>query len=163
MSNSVMLSLNQFVDALNSEHQFTRIEVIIDTKLYPNTFGINVRPIHITLWNGNHKTLMNMQDIIDKFSGICYIRINESTHRRLSREPSMIVINTEPKTYNEHVYYDYRIGKLFLLDELKRYQTIYDKAHEVMKKFKEDKKQCVERAELAGTECLDIQGTELVE
>ena len=152
-TNSVMLSLNQFVDALNTEHQFTRIEVIIDTKLFPNTFGINVRPIHITLWTSNRKTLMNMQDIIDKFSGICYIRINESTHRRLSREPSMIVINTEPKTYNEHVYYDYRIGKLFLLDELKRYQTIYDKAHEVMKKFKEDKKQCV----------VDMQGTELIE
>ena len=152
-TNSVMLSLNQFVDALNSEHQFTRIEVIIDTKLFPNTFGINVRPIHITLWTSNRKTLMNMQDIIDKFSGICYIRINESTHRRLSREPSMNFINTEPKTYNEHVYYDYRIGKLFLLDELKRYQTIYDKAHEVMKKFKEDKKQCV----------VDMQGTELIE
>ena len=177
-----MLSLTQFVDKLNSDNQFTRIEVLIDTKLYPNTFGINVRPIQLTLWNNttakltqkilsesrelsapshirdvSHceamsklanrkhitawqsqaKLVMSMQDIINKFEGICYIRVNESTHRRLSREPSMLVINTTPKTFNGYTYYDYRISKLFLLDELTRYNKIYESSHEVMKRYKE--------------------------
>ena len=144
---SVMLSLTKFVETLNEDNQFTRIEALIDTKMYPNSFGINVRPIHLTLWNSvNRKQIMTMQDIIDKFNGICYIQVKESTHRRLSREPCMIVIDTTPKSYNDYTYYDYRIAKLFLLDELTRYQSIYDASHEVirhtvevrsMKKFKE--------------------------
>ena len=153
-SDSVMFTLTQFVDTLNIDKQFTRIEVLIDTKLYPNAFsGIKVRPIHITLWNNtNRKQIMVMQDIINKFNGICYVRVNETTHRRLSREPSMIVINTTPRMYNEHIYYDYRISKLFLLNELQRYNKIFDASREVMKKYKEKTETTVEQ-----------QGKELVE
>ena len=135
---SVMMSLTKFVNTLNEDNQFTHIEVLIDTKLYANTFGINVRPIHITLWNNtNRKQVMKMPDIIEKFDGICYIQVKESKHRRLSREPSMIIIDTTPRSYNDYMYYDYRINKLFLLDEITRYQSIYEQAHEVMKKYKE--------------------------
>ena len=137
-TDSIKLTLPQFVDTLNIDKQFTRIEVLIDTKLYPNTFGINVRPIHITLWNdSNRKQIMSMQDIIDTFKGICYVRVNETTHRRLSREPSMIVINTKPKAFNDYTYYDYRISKLFLLNELKWYNRIFDASRDIMKKYKE--------------------------
>ena len=160
-----MLSLTQFVDKLNSDNQFTRIEVLIDTKLYPNTFGINVRPIQLTLWNNtNRKHIMSMQDIIDTFEGICYIRVNESTHRRLSREPSMLVINTTPKTFNGYTYYDYRISKLFLLDELTRYNKIYESSHEVMKKFKEMTAELTQdKLVNEPTTSAEQQGSELIE
>lgn len=150
---SVMLNLTQFVERLNPDNQFTHIEVVIDTKLYSNTFGINVRPIQLTLWNNtNRKLMMSMQDIIDKFSGICYIRVNESTHRRLSREPTCIIINTSPKTFNGYTYYDYRINKLFLLDELTRYNKIHETSHEVMKRYKESNEP---------TEPVEQQGSEI--
>lgn len=157
-TDSVMLTMTKFVETLNVDNQFTRIEVLIDTKLYPNTFGINVRPIHLTLWSRvSKKRLMNMQDIIDIFNGICYIQVKESTHRRLSREPTMIVIDTTPKTYNEYTYYDYRVSKLFLLDELTRYQAVYESSHDVMKRYKE------RDAEINDMEANKIQGTELTE
>ena len=133
--------MTQFVDKINPDKKYNRIEVLIDTKLYPNTFGINVRPIHINLWSGNSKSVIDMNGIINMFDGICYIRVNESKYRRLSREPSLLVIITTPKQYNEHTYYDYRISKLFLLDEISRYNTIYTKAHDIMKQYKEDSKQ----------------------
>ena len=133
-----MLTLTRFVDTLNVDKKFTCIEVLIDTYLYPNTFGINVRPIQITLCNEtNRKQVMSMQDIIDEFKGICYIRVNETKHRRLSIEPTCITINTPPKTFNECTYADYRINKLFLMDELTRYHKVHEQAHYVMKTYKE--------------------------
>lgn len=132
-----MCTLTQFVDKINPDKKYSRIEVLLDTKLYPNTYGINVRPIHINLWNGNNKTFYDMNDIINLFDGICYIRITETKYRRLSREPNLLVVITPPKQFNEHTYYDYRINKLFLRDEIDRYNVIYTKAHEEMKRYKE--------------------------
>ena len=139
-----MLTVTQFVERINPDKKYNRIEVLIDTKLYPNTFGINVRPIYINLWAGNSKTVIDMKGIIDMFDGICYLRVNESKYRRLSREPSLLVIITTPRQYEEHTYYDYRISKLFLLDEISRYNAIYTKAHDIMKQYKEDNKKLSE-------------------
>ena len=156
-TDSVKLSLTKFVDSLNADKQYTRIEVLIDTKMYPNTFGINVRPIQITLWNSvSRKRIMRMQDIIDTFNGICYIQVKESTHRRLSRDPMMLIIDTTPKTYNDYTYYDYKIGKLFLLDELNQYQAIYESSHEAIKKYKE-------RNDTPAHSDGDVQGCELID
>ena len=143
-----MLSIPKFVDRLRTfgqsssacrdDKKYSRIEVILDMTMYPNTYGINVRPIHISLCYGNRKKLMNMNDIINTFDGILYLKITETKNRRLTREPTLMIIDTADKTYNDYIYHDYRFSKLFLLDELKQYETIYALAHESMMKYKDE-------------------------
>ena len=117
----------------------TRIEITLDVKLYPNAFGINVRPIQVFVWNRLHKDVLNITDMIKLFDKIPYICIKESKYRRLSREPNMIIVNPIKKKYENHEYYDYKIVKLFLQDELEQYERIKNKTYEVIKQHLDNK------------------------
>lgn len=104
--------------------------------MYPCQYGINVRPIKVIIRRHFQKTVLNMDSLINKFLGIPYIRVNETKYRRLTREPSTIVIKGDvKKEYDNHEYYDYKIVKLFLQDELTQHELACSHAHEVIKSY----------------------------
>lgn len=138
------ISITSFVDTILEHLKInsattTRIEITLDVKLYPNAFGINVRPIQVFVWNRLHKDVLNITDMIKLFDKIPYICIKESKYRRLSREPNMIIVNPIKKKYENHEYYDYKIVKLFLQDELELYERIKNKTYEVIKQHLDNK------------------------
>lgn len=137
LNQSKYYSITSFIDALMCNHDHLQnIEIWIDTTMYPNTYGINVRPIQLVIKTQHRKTVLNMEAIIKRFSGLPYIGINETKYRRLTREPSMLVVNcTTKKEYEEHKYYDYRVVKLFLQDELKRYDIVHENAMKAITSF----------------------------
>lgn len=128
-------SITSFIDALPEKYHLQGIEIWIDTTMYPNNFGINVRPIQVIIKRQYRKTIMDMNDIIKCFNDeIPYIRINETKYRHLTREPSVVVVNNlTKKEYEEHLFYDYHISKLFLQDELREYHKVHEHAMSVIK------------------------------
>lgn len=139
--NSKYHSLTSFIDNLVgipelAEEKFKGATIMLDTSMYQNDYGVNVRPIQVVFQTEFRKTVLNMESLIKQFDGIPYIRVNETKYRRLTRDPSIIVIDTSiKKQYENHDYYDYKIVKLFLRDELSHYESVSNKAHEVMKSY----------------------------
>ena len=145
-NDSVYCSLTSFIDELRRydsghtelvEDKLIECQIWLDTVMYPCCqYGINVRPIKVIIRRHFQKTVLNMDSLIKPFMGIPYIRVNETKYRRLTREPSMIVIKGDvKKQYDNHEYYDYKIVKLFLRDELTQHELACRQAHEVIRSF----------------------------
>lgn len=151
-----MPSINQFVKTVLEKIDFEPVEILvtIDTKFYPNDYGINVRPLFVKV-KGDQKIktfkyndLKDMlerasspeegkaQDEVHHRSKHVSLLVKETKYRRLSRDPQMIIINAEKKEFEEHEYYDYKIRRLFLMNELEQYNRIRDEAYEFIRENK---------------------------
>lgn len=129
------MSVKKFVEIITkSEPTVTdrRLIVYLDSMIYPNEFGIGVRPLQVKYGS----SIIDMKKLIDIFDKIPYITVKESRYRSVYREPMIMTINLDPRVFEDKTYYDYYIDKLCLRNELKRYESIYHKAREVIKEFK---------------------------
>lgn len=111
----------------------TKLIIYLDSKIYPNEFGISVRPLQVR--SGN--TTIDMKQLIDTFDKIPYITVKETRYRSVYRDPMIMTIDLTPKQFQDNTYYDYFIDKLCLRSELKRYLSIEQKSHDVIKEFKQ--------------------------
>ena len=130
-----MPSINQFVKTVLEKIDFEPVEILvtIDTKFYPNDYGINVRPLFV---KGDQKIkTFKYNDLKDMLEHVSLL-VKETKYRRLSRDPQMIIINAEKKEFEEHEYYDYKIRRLFLRNELEQYDRIRNEAYEFIRENK---------------------------
>ena len=138
------MSVKSFVETIinNKTINDKKLIVTLDSKIYPNEFGISVRPLQVKYGS----TIIDMKQLIDLFDRVPYITVKENRYRSVYRDPMLMTIDLNPKQYEDNTYYDYYIDKLCLRSELKRYETIYNKAHSVIKEFKQtiSKSQSVE-------------------
>ncbi|KAK8833918.1 hypothetical protein M9Y10_015871 [Tritrichomonas musculus] len=111
----------------------SKLIVYLDSKIYPNEFGISVRPLQCKYGS----TVIDMKQLIDIFGKVPYITVKENRYRSVYRDPMIMTIDLTPKTYLDNTYYEYYIDKLCLRSELKRYLSIEKKAHEAIKEFKQ--------------------------
>ena len=111
----------------------TKLIIYLDSKIYPNEFGISVRPLQVR--SGN--TTIDMKQLIDTFDKIPYITVKETRYRSVYRDPMIMTIDLTPKQFQDNTYYDYFIDKLCLRSELKRYLSIEQKSHDVIKEFRQ--------------------------
>ncbi|KAK8848082.1 hypothetical protein M9Y10_019138 [Tritrichomonas musculus] len=138
-SGSNRLSVKNFVETLLNTIRATtktptsKMYVYLDSKIYPNEFGISVRPLQVKLGT----EVINMQRLIDIFDKVPYITVKENRYRSVYREPMLMTIDLKEKQYNDTVYYEYYIDKLFLRNELTKYNKIYTNAHEIITKYKQ--------------------------
>lgn len=126
------MSLNNFVETIKPENT-DKLILLLDSKIYPNEFGISVRPLQVK----DGSMIIDMKQLIDIFGKVPYITIKETKYRNVYREPMIMTISLKQCTYEEHTFYKYYIDKLCLKAELKRYEKIYDKAMADIKAFKE--------------------------
>ena len=138
------MSVKSFVETIinNKPINDKKLIVTLDSKIYPNEFGISVRPLQVKYGS----TIIDMKQLIDLFGRVPYITVKENRYRSVYRDPMLMTIDLNPKQYKDNTYYDYYIDKLCLRSELTRYETIYNKAHSVIKEFKQtlSKSQSVE-------------------
>ena len=135
------MSVKSFVEsiALNSSSETlqpkncSKLLVYLDSKIYPNDFGISVRPLHVKI--GTQQ--IDMKQLLDIFGKVPYITVKETRYRSIYRDPMIMTIDLTPKQYQDNTYYEYYIDKLCLRNELKRYLSIEKKAHEAIKEFKQ--------------------------
>lgn len=138
-SGSNRLSVKNFVETLLNTIRATtktptsKMYVYLDSKIYPNEFGISVRPLQVKLGT----EVINMQRLIDIFDKVPYITVKENRYRSVYREPMLMTIDLKEKQYNDTTYYEYYIDKLFLRNELTKYNKIYTNAHEIITKYKQ--------------------------
>ena len=161
-----MPSINQFVKTVLEKIDFEPVEILvtIDTKFYPNDYGINVRPLFVKV-KGDQKIKTfkynDLKDMLERAfspeegkaqedqrsrelnsyevhhrSKHVSLLVKETKYRRLSRDPQMIIINAEKKEFEEHEYYDYKIRRLFLRNELEQYDRIRNEAYEFIRENK---------------------------
>ena len=139
------VTLKTFVESIKAKTQTTsnRLIITLDSKIYPNQFGISVRPLRAQIGSD----IFKMKELIEIFGKIPYITVKESRYRTVYREPMIMTVNLTPKTFtpnplttgesnDQRTYYEYYIDKLCLRSELKQYESIYSKAHEVIKEYK---------------------------
>ncbi|KAK8880940.1 hypothetical protein M9Y10_003646 [Tritrichomonas musculus] len=126
------MSVKSFVEKLNLNNSTNKLIVYLDSKIYPNEFGISVRPLQVR--DGN--TIIDMKQLIDIFGKVPYITVKENRYRSVYRDPMIMTIDLTPKEYKDNTYYDYYIDKLCLRNELKKYISIEKKAHDVIHEFK---------------------------
>ena len=126
------MSVKQFVDKLNLNNSNNKLIIILDSKIYPNEFGISVRPLQVKYGS----TIIDMKQLIDIFGKIPYITVKETRYRSVYRDPMIMTIDLTPKYFEDKMYYDYYIDKLCLRSELKKFISIEKKAHEVIHEFK---------------------------
>ena len=126
------MSVKSFVEKLNLNNSTNKLIVYLDSKIYPNEFGISVRPLQVR--DGN--TIIDMKQLIDIFGKVPYITVKENRYRSVYRDPMIMTIDLTPKEYRDNTYYDYYIDKLCLRNELKKYISIEKKAHDVIHEFK---------------------------
>ena len=126
------MSVKSFVETIKPKCN-TKLIVTLDSKIYPNEFGISVRPLQVK----DGSTIIDMKQLIDIFGKVPYITVKETRYRSVYRDPMIMTIDLTPKQYNDTIYYDYYIDKLCLRSELKRYITLEKKAHDVIKEFKQ--------------------------
>lgn len=126
------MSVKRFVEKLNLNNSTNKLIVYLDSKIYPNEFGISVRPLQVR--DGN--TIIDMKQLIDIFGKVPYITVKENRYRSVYRDPMIMTIDLTPKEYKDNTYYDYYIDKLCLRNELKKYISIEKKAHDVIHEFK---------------------------
>lgn len=126
------MSIKSFVEKLNLNNSNNKLIVYLDSKIYPNEFGISVRPLQVR--DGN--TIIDMKQLIDIFGKVPYISVKENRYRSVYRDPMIMTIDLTPKQYQDNTYYEYFIDKLCLRNELKKYLLIEKKAHDVIHEFK---------------------------
>ena len=126
------MSIKSFVDMIDPKDA-KKLTVILDSKLYPNDYGISVRPLRVKY----NSTVLNMKQLIEIFDKVPYLSVKESRYRTLYRDPMIMTIDLTPKLFEDHIYYDYYIDKLILRSELKKYIAIEKQAYDEIKKFKE--------------------------
>ena len=157
-----MMSIKNFVETIRScglsqpptsggPTNTKKLTVILDNKLYPNEYGINVRPLRVKYGS----TILDMKQLIELFGKVPYISVKESRYRSLYREPMLMTIDLTPKTYEDHIYYDYYIDKLFLRSELNKYIKIEKNAYDEIKKFKENQSNVVSEEIIENYRTLD--------
>lgn len=125
------MSVKSFVDAIKPQSN-DKLIIILDSKIYPNEFGISVRPLQVK----DGSRIIDMKQLIEIFDKIPYITVKETRYRSVYREPMIMTIDLTPKKYKDNTYYDYYIDKLCLRSELKRYLSIEKKVHEVIQEYK---------------------------
>lgn len=132
-----MPSINQFVKTVLEKIDFEPVEILvtIDTKFYPNDYGINVRPLFVKVKGDQKIKTFKYNDLKDMLEHVSLL-VKETKYRRLSRDPQMIIINAEKKEFEEHEYYDYKIRRLFLRNELEQYDRIRNEAYEFIRENK---------------------------
>lgn len=128
------MSVKQFVEKLDlKDNNTNKLIVYLDSKIYPNEFGISVRPLQVKYGS----TIIDMKQLIDIFDKVPYITVKENRYRSVYRDPMLMTIDLTLKEYKDNTYYEYYIDKLCLRSELKKYISIEKKAHEVIKEFKQ--------------------------
>ena len=131
-----MPTINQFVNVILADVNFepTEIIVTIDTKFYPNDYGINVRPLLVVVKSEEKTKSYNILALNELFnSKKVYLLVKETKHRRLNRCPQSIVIDPVMKEYEGNKYHDYRINRLCLMNEVERYEKIRKNAYALLK------------------------------
>ena len=128
------MSVKSFVEKLNLNNSNNKLIVYLDSKIYPNEFGISVRPLQVKYGS----TIIDMKQMIDIFGKVPYITVKENQYRSVYRDPMLMTIDLTLKEYKDNTYYEYYIDKLCLRNELKKYISIEKKAHEVIKEFKQN-------------------------
>lgn len=136
------MSVKSFVEAHKPKCN-SKLIVTLDSKIYPNDFGISVRPLQVK----DGLNIIDMKQLIDIFGKVPYITVKETRYRSVYRDPMIMTIDLTLKTYNDNTYYDYYIDKLCLRSELKRYITIEKKAHDIIKEFKQSQSANAESVE----------------
>ena len=126
------MSVKSFIETIQPVNA-NKVYVYLDSMIYPNEFGISVRPIQVKYGS----TIIDMKQLIDMFGKIPYITVKENRYRSIYRYPMLMTINLTPRTFEDKTYYEYYIDKLCLRNELKYYEKIYDKAHEIIKDHKQ--------------------------
>ena len=134
------MSVKSFVETLQPKN-CSKLLVYLDSKIYPNEFGISVRPLQVICVADFAKQKagtqqIDMKQLLDIFGKVPYITVKETQYRSVYRDPMIMTIDLTPKTYLDNAYYEYYIDKLCLRSELKRYLTIEKKAHEAIKEYK---------------------------
>ena len=71
------MSVKSFVEKLNLNNSTNKLIVYLDSKIYPNEFGISVRPLQVR--DGN--TIIDMKQLIDIFGIVPYITVKEYRYR----------------------------------------------------------------------------------
>lgn len=127
------MSIKSFVEKLNlNKSNNNKLIIYLDSKIYPNEFGISVRPLQVKCGT----SIIDMKELIDIFGKVPYITVKENRYRSVYRDPMIMTIDLTPKEYKDNTYYEYYIDKLCLRNELKKYISIEKKAHEVIHEFK---------------------------
>ena len=132
-----MPSITQFVKTILEKIDFKPVEILvtIDTKFYPNDFGINVKPLLVKVKGDQKIKILKYNDLKDMFEHVSLL-VKETKYRRLSRDPQTIIINPEKKLFEEYEYHDYKIRRLFLMNEMEEYNKIRNEAYEMIKRDK---------------------------
>ena len=132
-----MPSITQFVKTILEKIDFKPVEILvtIDTKFYPNDFGINVKPLLVKVKGDQKIKILKYNDLKNMFEHVSLL-VKETKYRRLSRDPQTIIINPEKKRFEEYEYYDYKIRRLFLMNEIEEYNKIRNDAYERIKRDK---------------------------
>lgn len=132
MSVEIKPTVKSFVETIHPVNT-DKLYVYLDSKIYPNEFGISVRPLLVKYGS----TVIDMSKMIDMFGKVPYITVKENRYRSVYRDPMLMTIDLKPKQYKDNTYYQYYIDKLCLQSELKRYEVIYTKAHKVITEYKQ--------------------------
>ena len=132
MSVEIKPTVKSFVETIHPINT-DKLFVYLDSKIYPNEFGISVRPLLVKYGS----TVIDMSKMIDMFGKVPYITVKENRFRSVYRDPMLMTIDLKPKQYKDNTYYQYFIDKLCLQSELKRYEVIYNKAHKVITEYKQ--------------------------
>ena len=132
-----MPSITQFVKTILEKIDFKPVEILvtIDTKFYPNDFGINVKTLLVKVKGDQKIKILKYNDLKDMFEHVSLL-VKETKYRRLSRDPQTIIINAEKKRFEEYEYHDYKIRRLFLMNEIEEYNKIRNDAYEMIKRDK---------------------------
>ena len=95
-----MPSITQFVKTILEKIDFKPVEILvtIDTKFYPNDFGINVKPLLVKVKGDQKIKILKYNDLKDMFEHVSLL-VKETKYRRLSRDPQTIIINPEKKRF----------------------------------------------------------------
>ena len=137
-----MPSITQFVKIILEKIDFKPVEILvtIDTKFYPNDFGINVKPLLVKVKGDQKIKILKYNDLKDMFEHVSLL-VKETKYRRLSRDPQTIIINPEKKLFEEYEYHDYKIRRLFLMNEMEEYNKIRNEAYEMITKNNNDEEE----------------------
>lgn len=128
------MSVKSFVEKLNLKNNNTnKLIVYLDSKIYPNEFGISVRPLLVKYGS----TIINMKQLIEIFDKVPYITVKENRYRSVYRDPMIMTIDLTLKEYKDNTYYEYYIDKLCLRNELMKYEKIYTQAHKSITEYKQ--------------------------
>ena len=135
-----MPTITQFVNVILSDVNFEpkEITVTIDTKFYPCEFGINVRPLLVVVKSEDKNKSYNILALNELFNAKkVYLLVKETKYRRLNRCPQSIIIDPTMKEYEGNKYYNYKIYRLCLMNEVEKYEKIRKNAYSLIRDFKD--------------------------